>query len=705
MILRSFSLLVVFFLSFSWVNAQEFRRLGRDEISILISSDSLNFNLISKNWTGEKSIEEIPNLGIIEGKVFVRLSIDNSFSSENIFLRINYPIIDTIKLYELSNNRLELKSIKFEAQLDQKGLDKLSKYIFPLKIPLNDQKDYLLELSSNEQIILPISLHNRESIVEAIIYQSLYNGVYIGIILIMMIYNLFVFASVGSRSYLYYVLYILFLGLTQLGIKGQVHELFHFITPGSYNTDLITYGCLGALFGIVFTRNLLNTDRLFPKMDKIMIMLSVVFCFSILMSYFISEKLAFIIMQINTTITALVIFTISIFSLRKGVRQARFFVLAWSFLLIGALIFLLKDAGVLPYNAVTNYTMQAASSIEMALLSFALADKINVLTTEKEESRLRELNALKENEQLTREQNVILESKVRERTKELLEANLELESVLYNLKNAQTQLVSQEKMASLGQLTAGIAHEINNPINFVSSNINPLRRDIKDLLEVIEKYRSIVSADEFKAKRKEVEVFLEEIDFGYVIKEIDQLVNGIQEGADRTAEIVKGLKNFSRLDEVESKSANLHEGIDSTLLIILSGSKVKVEIVKDYDENIREIECFPGKLNQVFSNILSNGFQAMENNLPENPPSMKITTKQMKEHVSLSFKDNGPGIPAKTIEKIYEPFFTTKEVGEGTGLGLSIVFSIIESHKGKIEVNSEPPNGTEFLITLPKSIN
>lgn len=349
--------------------------------------------------------------------------------------------------------------------------------------------------------------------------------------------------------------------------------------------------------------------------------------------------------------------------------------------------------------------MQAASSIEMALLSFALADKINVLTTEKEESRLRELNALKENEQLTREQNVILESKVRERTKELLEANLELESVLYNLKNAQTQLVSQEKMASLGQLTAGIAHEINNPINFVSSNINPLRRDIKDLLEVIEKYRSIVSADEFKAKRKEVEVFLEEIDFGYVIKEIDQLVNGIQEGADRTAEIVKGLKNFSRLDEVESKSANLHEGIDSTLLIILSGSKVKVEIVKDYDENIIEIECFPGKLNQVFSNILSNGFQAMENNLPENPPSMKITTKQMKEHVSLSFKDNGPGIPAKTIEKIYEPFFTTKEVGEGTGLGLSIVFSIIESHKGKIEVNSEPPNGTEFLITLPKSIN
>ena len=137
----------------------------------------------------------------------------------------------------------------------------------------------------------------------------------------------------------------------------------------------------------------------------------------------------------------------------------------------------------------------------------------------------------------------------------------------------------------------------------------------------------------------------------------------------------------------------------------MSGSKVKVEIVKDYDENIIEIECFPGKLNQVFSNILSNGFQAMENNLPENPPSMKITTKQMKEHVSLSFKDNGPGIPAKTIEKIYEPFFTTKEVGEGTGLGLSIVFSIIESHKGKIEVNSEPPNGTEFLITLPKSIN
>jgi len=148
----------------------------------------------------------------------------------------------------------------------------------------------------------------------------------------------------------------------------------------------------------------------------------------------------------------------------------------------------------------------------------------------------------------------------------------------------------------------------------------------------------------------------------------------------------------------------LHQGIDSTLLILLSGSKVKVEVIKNYDEHISEIECFPGKLNQVFSNILSNGFQAMESNSDDRPPAMIITTKSMTEHVSISFQDNGPGIPAKTIEKIFEPFFTTKEVGEGTGLGLSIVFSIIESHKGKIEVNSDPPNGTEFLITLPKSM-
>jgi len=664
------------------------------------SFDSV-YSLQDQFQVGRKGVS---NFGMTEKAVWIKIVLPK-ISIDDPYLIINNPLLDKVILYQqLPDGAFDSSIATQETPLDFRRFNS-SKYIFKLNNKIGEKATLVIRISGLEQLILPISIKSGDQAQRTENHGSVFLGIYSGIILIMFVYNLFVYFSVRDKSYLFYVIYVFFVGLTQLGIKGINLLSFVFDTVETQNGSLIVYSSIAALFGIVFTRDFLHLSLWLPRYDKLFKFLASLFILPIILVIMNQFAVGFIIMQIATIISAILIFITSIRSVAAGIKSARYFLIAWSVLVVGALIFTLKDLGVLPFNTFTSYTLIIASSIEMALLSFALADKINVLTAEKEESRLRELDALKENEQLTREQNVILESKVRERTKELLEANLELESVLYNLKNAQTQLVSQEKMASLGQLTAGIAHEINNPINFVSSNVNPLKRDIKDLVEVIERYRSIVSVDEFEAKRKEVEAFLDEIDFGYVIKEIDQLVNGIQEGADRTAEIVKGLKNFSRLDEVESKSANLHEGIDSTLLIILSGSKVKVEIVKDYDENITEIECFPGKLNQVFSNILSNGFQAMENNPPENRPSMKITTKQMTEHVSVSFKDNGPGIPVKTIEKIYEPFFTTKEVGEGTGLGLSIVFSIIEAHKGKIEVNSEPPNGTEFLITLPKSMN
>ena len=360
---------------------------------------------------------------------------------------------------------------------------------------------------------------------------------------------------------------------------------------------------------------------------------------------------------------------------------------------------MIKDFGLIPYNFFTSNILLIGSSIEIALLSLALADKINIYKKEKELSQYKALQVSREKEQFVKEQNLMLESKINERTQKLQLINTELKRTLTHLKDTQSQLVDAEKMASLGQLTAGIAHEINNPINFVKSNIKPLQLDIYELKEVVKKYEDINDKN-IKDKLKEIKAFKEKIDFSYILNEIDTLLTGIEEGATRTTEIVKGLRTFSRLDEDELKKANLLEGIDTTLMLLTGIIPNNLSIIKNYHP-IPAIDCYPGKLNQVFMNILTNAVQAIKSKPEEKEEKIIITTGKQGENVVIHITDTGPGISAATREKIFDPFFTTKDVGEGTGLGLSIVYSIIEKHHGKIEVHSEEGNGADFVITLP----
>ena len=271
--------------------------------------------------------------------------------------------------------------------------------------------------------------------------------------------------------------------------------------------------------------------------------------------------------------------------------------------------------------------------------------------------------------------------------KKLLETNAELNHVITELKSTQIQLIQSEKLASLGQLTAGIAHEINNPINFVTSSVGSLKRDFDDVLLVLNTYKS---------DPEKVEALKKEIDFDFTIEEIQQLILGINEGADRTSEIVKGLRNFSRVDEGEFKIVDIHEGLNSTILLLHPKFGDKIKIEKNYG-SVPMINCFPGQINQVFMNIMSNAADAIEN---ENGKII-ITTSVNNNNVLISIKDNGKGMSDETKQKIFDPFFTTKDVGKGTGLGMSIAYGIIEKHNGSIDINSTIGIGTEFIITLP----
>ena len=278
-----------------------------------------------------------------------------------------------------------------------------------------------------------------------------------------------------------------------------------------------------------------------------------------------------------------------------------------------------------------------------------------------------------------------------------------MEIAFQNLKSAQAKLIQSEKMASLGILTAGIAHEINNPINFVYAGIDGLRASLSSMADVLKKYEQLDQLEDIESCIRilhEIKVLKEELYFEDTKTSITELINAIKEGASRTAQIVNGLRNFSRLDETELKSADVHIGIDSTLLLLNSKiNKESILVKKDYNHNLGKISCYPGQLNQVFMNILSNAIEAVDKN-----GTIIIRTENDQEKVVISFIDNGIGMDEMTMNKIFEPFFTTKDLGKGTGLGMSISFGIIERHNGQIEVESNVGEGTTIRITLPKFI-
>ncbi len=281
----------------------------------------------------------------------------------------------------------------------------------------------------------------------------------------------------------------------------------------------------------------------------------------------------------------------------------------------------------------------------------------------------------------------------------LQERKEELETILEQLKTTQTQLVQSEKMASLGVLVAGIAHEINNPVNFIYAGVNSVIRDFDDIESVISKINQLSD------KTNTIKKFLDGFDKLKNEYELDVAKNAIKEtlhdiklGANRIKEIVTGLSHFSRLETENWKKANVHEEIDNVLILLKNKYKHHIEIIKNYDENLPMVDCYPGKLNQVFMNIINNSIDAID----KKSGKIFITSSLSNKNVYISIKDTGKGISENEKSKIFDPFYTTKDVGNGLGLGLSISYSIVQEHNGNIEVKSKQNEGTEFIISLPE---
>lgn len=292
-----------------------------------------------------------------------------------------------------------------------------------------------------------------------------------------------------------------------------------------------------------------------------------------------------------------------------------------------------------------------------------------------------------------------------------------MQETLNTLQNTQLKLIQTEKMSSVGQLVAGIAHEINNPVNFIYGNITYVQEYVTQILELLELYHQ-----DYPKPSLDIENKLEEIELDFLKEDLDKILKSMKIGAERIRDLVISLRNFSRLNESQMKIVNIHEGLDNTLLILqnqlmLKGTHQGIQVMKEYT-NLPEIECYPGQLNQVFMNIISNAIDSLQESFIQNKispltieaqtfnfPMILIKTEQAQDpnYVLIKIIDNGQGMTEESQKHLFNPFFTTKPIGKGTGLGLSISYQIIvEHHKGSIKCLSEIGKGTEFIIKIPK---
>ena len=330
------------------------------------------------------------------------------------------------------------------------------------------------------------------------------------------------------------------------------------------------------------------------------------------------------------------------------------------------------------------------------------------------ENRVQERTAdLEEANQLLRRENrdrKLAEESLRRSEAQLQKQTEQLQNALQQLQSTQTQLVQTEKMSSLGQMVAGVAHEINNPINFIYANI-PLATDyIRELLDLIQLYQVCYPHPALAIQQK-----IKNIELDFVLEDLQKILGSIQLGAERIKEIVKSLRNFSRLDEAEMKTVNIHEGIDSSLMILQhrlkeQRNRPQIQTIKEYGD-LPPVECYAGQLNQVFMNILSNAIDALEEVnrscqqcccSQERKLFIRIRTLLVKgSRVQIHIADNGTGMTPDVMAKIYDPFYTTKPIGYGTGLGLAISYQIIKNHEGSLTCVSSVGKGTEFMIEIP----
>lgn len=620
-------------------------------------------------------------------------------------------------------------------------------FVFPISIAPKSEKVILLRVQS-KLLQVPAKLWTPDTFHEHELVDYISQAGYFGIMAAMIVYNLFLFLSLRDFLYLQYSLFVICVALATASENGLAVQYLWNNSPDWAVKSIIEFYSLAALVFSSFVRSMLNTAKVMPKANRFLIFLTGVwflFAFGVML-FFSALFKVFIFLLV---ITVIIILGVVFLGVYKRERSAFIFLFSFSafFLVIPANI--LYSLGFFISSMSQGELTQFASAVEVMLLAFALADRYTRMRKEKEEAQQSLVENLKHSERN-------LEERVEKRTIELQTSNRTLEATLHNLQETQEQLIQSEKMASLGQLVANVAHEINTPIGAVKASGKNIEDSIERTLENFPKLFQILdlrmrelflklihnknikrlimlSSREERALIKEttknleglgiedarslaetiVQLGLHDSISDYLLllnhpernfifasaKGIANIVNSthnINTAVDKVSKIVYALKSFSRANNNdEMVNMQVKESIEIVLTIYQNQIKQGIELIRNYEE-IPDIICYPDELNQVWTNLIHNAIQAMVNK-----GTLMISIRKVGQEALVAISDTGVGIPESIRSKIFDPFFTTKRAGEGSGLGLGIVKKIIDKHKGRIEVKSEIGVGSEFLVFIP----
>ena len=685
--------------------------LGRHMHALELASPSANTTFEALEASAKRRLDaDVPTLSNSSAWTWVEVNLTH-LDMPGAWLEVSSAMVDSMVvfascqgqvLYRMEAHGSGRRWSRAEGVLQGSNYPK-----FPLPSESCEDLKMYVGVQAGKQLLLPVRVASSSELRAFSLARDLFYAFYVGIMAVMLLYNLVLYFTVRDRSYLLYTLFLIGVAFSQLFLEGYQGILLGLDSTTWLGMRLVhLIGIFSGVTTILFVQRFLQLKRNAPRYHKLFRAFVVAYggVLAVLLLGFLN--LSFSLINAVASVAVLVI-PASLEARKQGQKSATFLLIAFTAFLLSVTVFALKEFGVLPHTLWTRFAMPVGSIVQLVLLSIALADRINQLKKESSKAREEQLRVSQLNERMVKEQNQVLESKVKERTEALESQNESLESALEELKVAQDQLVQNEKLASIGQLTAGIAHELNNPINFVSSSAQSLRRDFEDVSEVMERVLALGPDDpELQGAITALQEKIATLDLGFTMKEIEELLTGIEDGAQRTTAIVKGLRIFSRMDGDEASKANINELLESTSVILRSSFREEASVVLELSPDDTVVMCQPGKLNQVFMNLISNAVQAtVMSGKPFAEREVRVRTRRVMQgeaaSVQVAIADNGIGMDEDTQAQIFDPFFTTKEVGEGTGLGLSIVKGILDDHRATLELESKPGEGTTFLITFP----
>ncbi len=641
-----------------------------------IHPDNLDFN--AENWVLNRY--SLANIGVSEEYRWAQFSLKNSYGEFNPVLFIDYASLDYITLFNKKNGVWEEVMTTGEAYAFKHKKYQLPTYVIPLQLPFGESGDYLIRVKNLEVINLPVYVGSEQNVIRRAQLDILFNAGFGGIIIIMVLFNTALYYSFRQRIYFAYVSYLVFMGLTQIGLKGVTYQFLWPDSPEWQHLSIIIFSNFGLIFAMWYFNQFISFDKNLPKLSSLVYLLNTGALGSLIL-LFTKYQTASFFMMFYTTLLFILFYCFALVKLlRKQIKEAKIFTYGWAFVVLGSLIFMLKDIGILPVNHFTNYAVQLFSCIEIVIFTVAIAQRSLKYSKEKELMQAKTIEVLRENETVIKDHNIKLEKEVALRTESLHETNHKLSVAYNNLK------LAQSKMSTLGRVTASIAHDIRTPLSIVGMSFDPL-------YNILHKVEEVIVTHEDPAYKQRYQKLLDDT---------LSLVSGIDQSTSKVIDIVDLVRMYTQKEYDEHAHFDVAEQIKIAIGLVrhqLGATKV----VNDIKEGVH-IYGVPTRMIQLFLNLLLNANEAMEEQLDDNESKVIKLFHEINENcLVIHVEDRGPALDKSEWTCIFDPFYTTKNTG--CGLGLSEAKDIVKEFNGDIAYKPTKEGNSMFLIQLPLTEN